>query len=77
MKETLALKHYLVKMSPEQVYFVKFILEAYDNLFLPSTLDQTAGAVIIRVVYGEDTLLEEILESISERIGLECMEEVV
>ena len=77
MKESLTLKHYLVKMSPDQVYFVKFILEAYDNLFLPSTLDQKTGAVIIRAVYGEDTLLKEILESISDRIGLECMEEIV
>jgi len=57
-------------IDPSSVYFLKFILEGYDNLFFMSTLDPDRGVVSIRYAEGSRADLELLLGSMGERIGL-------
>ena len=41
-----------LRINPERIYFVKFILEAYDNLAGQSTIDAKQG--IIKIYYPEE-----------------------
>lgn len=65
-----------LRMRPSAVYFLRFILEGYDNLFILTTLDRDEGLVTVQT--GEDQLqdLYIILESVQAEIGLDCMEKV-
>ncbi len=70
------LLHFAAKIDPDRVFFLKFILEGYDNMFITTTLDRRAGVVLIRCVQGCAQYLEDILESVREKTGFVCMEEV-
>ncbi len=74
--DPLPLDHFVVRMDPDRVFFLKFILEGYDNLFITTTLNCKDGVVLIRAVSGTGSELEVILDSISEEIGLICCEQV-
>jgi hypothetical protein len=37
-----------LKISPDRIHFLKFILEGYDNLAIMSTVDARQGLVEIR-----------------------------
>lgn len=69
------LHHFVAIIDPDRVFFLKFILEGYDNLFITTTLQRNDGAVLIRCVAGCETDLRGILESVRENIGFTCMEE--
>lgn len=60
----------IFKMNPSRVYFLKFILEGYDNLFVLSTIDRQKGIVEIQYVEGMEDDLQCILEEIGDFIGL-------
>ena len=57
-----------LRINPERIYFVKFILEAYDNLAGQSTIDAKQG--IIKIFCPEEVradvelLLQELEPSI-------------
>ncbi len=70
------LLYFAARIDPEKVYFLKFILEGYDNLFLSSTLHRRQGIVLIRAVQGEEETLMSVLESVATHVGLQCVEEV-
>ena len=58
------------RMDPSRVYFLKFILEGYDNLFVLSTIDRKEALVEIQYVAGLEDELGSILEEIGDFIGL-------
>ncbi len=58
------------RMDPSRVYFLKFILEGYDNLFVLSTIDSERGIVEIQHVEGTRQELNSILMEVSDFIGL-------
>jgi hypothetical protein len=41
-----------LRINPERIYFVKFILEAYDGLAGQSTIDAKQG--LIKICYPEE-----------------------
>jgi hypothetical protein len=57
-----------LRINPERIYFVKFILEGYDGLAVQSTVDAKQG--IIKICYPEEVqtdvelLLKELEPSI-------------
>jgi hypothetical protein len=57
-----------LRINPERIYFVKFILEGYDGLALQSTVEAKQG--IIKICYPEEVqtdvelLLKELEPSI-------------
>ncbi len=69
------LDYFVVRIDPDRVFFLKFILEGYDNLFITTTLNCKYGMVLIRAVPGAGSELEAIIDSIREEIGLICLEQ--
>jgi len=65
------LKRFTLRIDRKAVYFLSFILEGYDNLFVLSTVDRHIGLVEVQTTEGsiEDLLL--ILESLEAEIGLD------
>lgn len=47
-----------------QIGFVKFILEAYDNIAVMSTLDSRQGVVQVTIAPGCETMVDGIMTSI-------------
>ena len=37
-----------IRIDPEQIYFLKFILEGYDNLTIMSTVDRIEGVMELK-----------------------------
>ncbi len=55
-------------IDPGQVFFLKFILEGYDNLFMLSTLDREKGLVRIAFPPSEEEDLHDILKSLKDKL---------
>ena len=63
-----------LRIDPSSVYFFRFILEGYDNMFVLSTVDPRAGLVEVRAVTGSVKDLLLILKSLKSIIGLDRMD---
>lgn len=57
-------------ITPERIGFLRFILEAYDNLALLTTIDQRHGQVILRYPDGLQDEVEELLAALQEPLAL-------
>ena len=68
------LEKFTLRIDPSSVYFFRFILEGYDNMFVLSTVDQRAGLVEVRAVKGSVKDLLLILRSLESIIGLDRMD---
>ena len=53
-----------------QIHFVKFIVEAYDNLAIMSTVDRSIGLVEFRYPPEVDVEFNQLLDSLAERVFL-------
>ena len=60
-----------LRMDRRRISFVKFILEAYDNVALVSTVDAKQGIVKISVAPGCESLVWGILEDLKASCGIE------
>ena len=60
-----------LKIAPEQIHFLKFILEGYDNLAIQSTLDPEKGIVLLRFPPEMKTLVTLILKDLKPIISSE------
>lgn len=58
-----------LRIRPQAVYFLRFILEAYDNLYIMTTIDRDCGLVEIRHATGSKNDLQDILTELTEIIG--------
>jgi hypothetical protein len=67
---------YNLRINPVAVFYVKYIIEAYDNLYQITTLDIDTGLVEIKAARGAERQLEDILGSISRQTGLDCIQAV-
>jgi hypothetical protein len=59
------------RIDPEQIYFLKFILEGYDNLTIMSTVDQGEGVVELKYPPELEEDVKGVLQSMAQRINLE------
>ena len=57
-----------MKISPERIHFLKFILEGYDGLALLSTVDAAQGIVELRYPPEIERDLKELLHKIEPQI---------
>ncbi len=64
------LRRSVFRIDPSMVYFLRFILEGYDNLFVLSTIDSTEGLVEIHYAKGAEDDLHSVLEEAGNFIGL-------
>ncbi|MDH4331530.1 MAG: DUF4911 domain-containing protein [Desulfobulbaceae bacterium] len=60
-----------VRIDPEQIYFLKFILEAYDNLTIMSTVDRIEGIVELKYPAELEGDVKGVLQSMAQRLKLE------
>ena len=63
----------ILRIAPNRIHFLKFILEGYDGLAVLSTVDSAKGIVLLR--YPQEVeldvvcLLEDLMCLISETTG--------
>lgn len=69
MTDTLASLQILI--APDQIYFLKFILEAYDNLTIMSTVDRIDGVVELKYPPELEDEVIQLLMSMAQRLKLE------
>ena len=60
-----------IRIDPEQIYFLKFILEAYDNLTIMSTVDRIEGVMELKYPLELDEDVLGVLRSMAQRLRLE------
>jgi len=68
------LEKFTLRIDPSSVYFFRFILEGYDNMYLLSTVDPDAGLVEVRAVKDSVKDLLLVLKSLKTSIGLNRMD---
>jgi len=68
------IRRFLFRMNPSRVYFLRFVLEGYDNLFVLSTIDRKEGLVEIQYVKSAEDDLCSVLTEIGPFIGLSARE---
>ena len=64
------INRFFFRIDPSKVYFLRFILEGYDNLFVLSTIDRQDGLVEVHYVESAMDDLCTILTEIGDFIGL-------
>ena len=70
MKNSLTTTTRIYRMDRRQISFVKFILEAYDNTAVLTTLDAGEGLVRITVAQGCEKIVEDIIHSLMDEIEI-------
>ena len=60
-----------IRIDPEQIYFLKFILEAYDNLTIMSTVDRIEGVMELKYPLELEEDVLGVLRSMAPRLKLE------
>jgi len=53
------------RVDRHQISFVKFILEAYDNVAVMSTLDSRQGVVQVAIAPGCETMVDGIMTGLA------------
>jgi len=53
-----------------EISFIKFVLEAYDNVAVLSTVDPHQGFVRIRIAPGCEELVDGIVHALSETVEM-------
>jgi hypothetical protein len=65
------------RVDRRQISFVKFILEAYDNVAVVSTVDARHGLVQIRIAPGCENLVDGIVAEFSRDFEMVAMDDAV
>ena len=63
-----------IRIDPEQIYFLKFILEAYDNLTIMSTVDRIDGVMELKYPVELEEDVKGVLQSMAQRLKLEYLD---
>jgi hypothetical protein len=63
-----------IRIDPEQIYFLKFILEAYDNLTIMSTVDRIEGVMELKYPPELEQDVKGVLQSMAQRLRLEYLD---
>jgi hypothetical protein len=62
-----------IRIDPEQIYFLKFILEAYDNLAILTTVDRIEGVMELKYPAELEEDVKRVLQSLAQRLRLEYL----
>ena len=63
-----------IRIDPEQIYFLKFILEGYDNLTIMSTVDRIEGVMELKYPQELEQDVMGVLRSMAQRLKLEYLD---
>ncbi len=59
------------RIDRREIAYLRFILEAYDGIAVVSTLDSSAGLVVVHIAPGCEQDVETILQDLKHNIMLE------
>lgn len=62
---------WIYQVDPQEIHYLKFILEAYEGLTTLTTLDPQRGLVQMAVPPGRHGSLEVLLEALGQELELE------
>lgn len=65
------------RVARRQISFVKFILEAYDNLAVLTTIDPYQALVQVAIAPGCETLVAGIMNSFADEISVVMVDKPV
>jgi len=57
-----------LRISPDRFHFLKFIVEAYDNIAILSSVDNREGIVVLRYSEGHKKEVFSLLSSIAVQL---------
>lgn len=60
-----------IRVDQKQIYFLKFILEGYDNLTIMSTVDRIDGVMELKYPPELEKDVKVVLQSMAQRLKLE------
>ena len=63
------------RMDRREISFMKFVLEAYDNMAVVSTVDRKRGVVQVRIAPGCEALVDDIVTGLSAAIAIATSDE--
>lgn len=63
------------RVDRREISFMKFILEAYDNMAVVSTVDRKRGVVQIRIAPGCEMLVDDIVTGLPATIAIATRDE--
>ena len=63
------------RVDRSRISFVKFILEAYDNVAVLSTVDARRGLVQLRIAPGCETLVDGIVADLSREFEMTVVDD--
>lgn len=66
---------WMYRLDPQENYYLKFILEAYEGLATLTTVDSQAGLVVLGVPPGSEKAVQALMESLGREMRLERVEE--
>ena len=72
---TISLASCRIRIDPEQIYFLKFILEGYDNLTIMSTVDRIDGVMELKYPVELEEDVKGVLQSMAQRLKLEYFDD--
>ena len=67
------IKYY--RLDRREIYFLKFILEAYDGIAMFRTLDPEAGVVKLFIPPGCEETVDTVMQDLSKEIMIEQIAE--
>lgn len=62
-------RHY--RMDRRQIHFLRFLLEAYEGVAVLTTLDQTAGLVVLLIAPGREAEASQLVGQLRKEILME------
>jgi hypothetical protein len=65
------------RMDRRQISFIKFILEAYDNMAVVTTLDPYQAVVRVTIAPGCETAISDILNGFAHEFGMVALDQPV
>lgn len=66
--ESSTIEHHLV--SPSQIHYLRFILEAYEGIATVTTRDPMLGWIQLNIAPGCEAMVRQVLAAESERLAL-------
>lgn len=65
------LRPIFLRVPPEQIVYLKFILESYDGLGVVRTLDPEAAIIVVLALADTEAEADRLLESLGREIRIE------
>lgn len=70
----LATKKKVYRVNRKKISFIKFILEAYDNVASVTTIDPLSAVILVVIAPGCEALVDDILADLGRETDIELLD---